>query len=593
MVLTGGLERFLLPRRVTGLGQFLADGWQIVARYPASKLQSGTGRYAFVVAGMISQLAFSGQLSDAVAEVAIGSALGGSITSIAQHHRARVPFRDASIRRTGEGVPFGFVVTIDDLTHSPDLFVDPTWGTSWSGAEDLVIVARAFTNGDPPNFDPEFFVSDAWVMHWDLQRLPASHYDARDFWPAGGQENNIAGEPWRRHKDWTLPQHPADEFWLYFAEVGYVPQHGSGAPWFAVYQRQGSGSEGSVMGTERWGMSARGREGFGSVMNECHALGVVPLYKPQGNGFPMHLALAGVDQHGIASLRTRLVRWRLFGVHLETGQSVSDWAVLWGGRVPGLIVPDGSATPYWGWEEQQTATNAVATIMQGGARSSGASIAAVRAVAKSDRGRDYWSPRFAAQLRNQTEGHLLQGVWPDALSAYGSEAQRRLHLWRALQTPGPIDDGTDVCGLLWSFETNPSNQPQPLPLPSEPIVIVPSREAPDVSTLPLPPVADIDAERDHTPEVQVEHFITDIGYRRSWPTYLGLREPMTLRRSGLTLEQAVAMLDFFQDHPVFRLRLPGEDADAALLAQDPRLVDGEGVYTVELRAARLYHQVGG
>lgn len=583
MVATGDVRSFPGRVRVTSMGTETWEGWTIVARYPAALMQSGSGHYAFLVRGTIGEVfevAGPPVASHIDVTIAMSAPGGGGIDRIGTSYRTLLPGRFSS-PPFEEGLPFGFIAMSDTTLRFPGLQVDPDIGATWPADRDLLVIARTWRNGDPPSTQVDFTVSDLWVMHWDLQRVPLSHLALSEYAPAAPVP--FSESRTLLHSE-TLPATTGT--WLYFNWLRYQP-FSTNAARFEVTMQEAGGPEVTMIGGHRLGHGLRGQ----ITQNAFSALAFRPVVRNPGVALTLRLyGSAGIPSVSAVHF---LSRWRVLGVRLEDGVSCSYPAILTEDREPLLAQAPGNPA-VWLWERTRAdrIANLVA-IFQASVAWPNPQTSTFDAVLTDDQRTAYRVPTLYPALNGAVGegGHSL--VVARRLRA-NYDFRWRLHMWHRPSSSLAPADCVDIAAAEWTFETTPSNQPTLGPQPPAPLQLVPSREALAPNYLPIPPHDIYDANGwSEEPVDNQRRFEADSGVMRTWPVFIGVKSVWSFTRSGLTRTQLVALLAFFKTNTNFRVRLPRRKVDTACKVIDrPAFDDGGGVYTMSLRAVELIH-IGG
>ena len=587
MVATGDVRSFPQRVRVTSTGTTEWDGWTVAARYPASLLQSGAGRYAFLVRGVVGEVfEIAGTPQNATVQIAIATAAasGGGFDVIARSHTVKVAGTFAS-PPFEEGIPFGLIAVFDSTTRFPQMVIDPDLGTSWP-ARDLLILARTNVAGDPPGTEVHFTLSDLWVMHWDLQRVPLTHLALRDIAPVSPI---VFSEHMSTVATVNLPATGGQETWLYFHWIKYLPRTASNAARFAVSMQEDGGPELPMIGGHRMGHARRGAF---DGQTDLGILAFRPVVRQPGAGLTLRLSAGG----GLASTPAihSLFRWRVLGVRLEDGVSCSYPATFTEDIETNLAQPPGNS-PVWLWE--RSGADRLANLV----------VLAQASVAWS---RPQTSNHDIFLTDEDRTPYRLPTLYPIASGSLGEGAQSlvvsrrirslqdfrwRLYMWcRPASAALPSADVVDLAMAEWTFENAPSNQPQLGPQPPAPLQLVPAREALAANYLPVPPHDIYDANGwTEEPVDNQRRFESDSGLMRTWPVFIGIKSVWTFTRTGLTRAHREDLLAFFKPNTNFRCRLPRRRQDTACkVIERPRFEDVGGVYTMSLRVVELIH-IGG
>lgn len=587
MVATGDVRSYPARARVTSSGSGQWDGWTIVGRYPASLLQSGSGHYAFLVRGTVGEVfEVAGPPVNAHIEVTIATASsnGLGVDLIGGSYRTSISGRFAS-PPAEEGLPFGFVAVCDTPVRFPGLVVDPTMGTTWPGDRDLLVVARTWLNGDPANTEVHFTVADLWVMHWDLQRVPLSHLALRDYAPP--TPVTFTEQRTLIHTV-TLPAPLAEETWLYFHWLRYLPLTTNNAARFELTMQEDSGAEVVMVGGHRMGHALRG-----SLSGQT-SLGVLvfrPVVRQPGVALTLRLyASAGIPS---VSATHFLNRWRVFGVRLEDGVSCSYPATFAEDLEVLLARSPGNLTA-WLWERSRASLLAnLVAVAQASVAWPQPQISNHDAVLTDDNLAVYRQPTLYP-IANGALGEGSHSLIVARRIRGNVDFRWRLHMWHRPASSLLPANCVDLAIAEWTFENNPSNQPLLGPQPPAPLQLVPAREALAANYLPVPPHDIYDANGwTEEPVDNQRRFEADSGVMRTWPVFLGVRSVWTFTRTGLTRAQREDLLAFFKPNTNFRVRLPRRKQDTACkVIERPRFEDSGGVYTMSLRVIELIH-IGG
>lgn len=587
MVATGDVRSFPARVQITGMGSSTWDGWQVVARYPASLLQSGVGHYAFLVRGMVGEVfELSGTPVNAAIEITIATAAasGGGIDQIARSHIVRLPATAAAHGRFQEGIPFGFVAAFDTLVRRPNMVVDPDIGSSWP-ARDLLVIARTFLNGDPPSVAVRFSVADLFVMHWDFQRMPNTHSAVHDFAPPSPIQFN---EQRQLLSTYYMPPTLEAQTWILWHWLRYLPGSSDNAARFEMTIQEDGGAVLPYLGGHRMGHVHRG-----SVTGQTD-LGILvfrPIVRQPGVGVTITLWASG-GRPGWPAQHS-FVRWRIFGVLLEGGATCSYPAVFSEDREAQLARPAPNPAA-WFWERPRADRLANLVVLAQASAAWDQPQVSTHDVFLTD---DDLQPYRQPTMHGQANGPWGEGSHALVVSRRirsNNDFRWRTHLWERPPNQSATADGVDLAIAEWTFETNPSNEPLLGPQPPAPFQIVPAREALAANYLPVPPhdVYDADGWTEEPVDNQ-RRFEADSGLMRTWPVWLGVKSVWTFTRTGLTRTQRDDMLAFYKVNTNFRVRLPRRKQDTACKVFDrPRFEDRGGVYTMSLRAIELI-QIGG
>ncbi len=576
---------------VTGVGSQPGpgggDGWQIVARLPKERLQASR-HYAFFVTGHIEHVQWSGATPNrGLVQVCLGDSAG------TKHplYRAQVGLTDPS----GEflAYPFQFLVL---FSSSPSI-TDPLWGSTWSNAEDLVLWARIYRNGDPAAYSASCRVSMISWLWFDLDAIPSGSQRAEQYYPGSPALNALSTASPAQHFLTVGSPGSIGEQWLHFVNVWFTPRGNGAGPAGFEHGYVTDGTWGTFTGKVgtggRWGHDTRGVwDTSAGEQPQSQIGGFFPLVKPSGAGFA--IGFRGRDWHAVTGRATQVHRWRYLGLRIgdlpnvsalsltnQAAQSQKAAHVTQMGQVFAPHEPGASTAVTRSIYLAQGQLDAPAP----GQRSNSWAIL-------TNRGSLIWPPASYVQQRGANEGvpvlaFASQGLGYDPLAVRYESA-----LLRVDGEPAPqlwhIRDAHLV--QLWLVQ-DPDILLPPVSPAGAPVVIDPGRESIAVGSLLDPPTAPDGATPEQPERVRVAHRGVT-GYVRSWPRFVGMRRRWSLTWSVLRQAERDALDAFFRANVAFRWRPPMETSAVAIGAiERPRfvLVDPTGLWTCSLEVAELIY----
>lgn len=585
MTLYGGIHRLPGKTRVTTVGSFPNDGWVEVGRLPNTKLPTLPGRYALQVMGKVGYTQWSGNLPDnGMVQVRLGDTSGFRHPDYAHQFSIKAALGPLN------GIPFSFMAILDGAGSG---ITDPLWGGTWTGAEELRVMARTYRNGDAPTYSAEFDVADLVFMWWNLDDIPAASYYAEDHWPAtptvigplaGGFQPVFAA---------SGLVGAIGEDWLHMFATDYTPRDSVQyrGPWMqSGYLTAGSwGNFVSKVGTHRWGKGHQAGVYRATTAEQTRFSGgaFFPLTQPTGAGFAP--AIRAKDTHNFAGAGTLLHKYRLLSIKLDDLVDV-DWVT----HASQSVCVDYGVQTYIAWEPALAIASQPTVLMHGIPRVLPGTNMSYDWVITSNEARLFWESLLHGDTRSPDEGistiaAFTRGIGASAFSGSREVAYNAFSWQDALTAPtGLVRDLNDVHFVQFNFETDPSRVVPVPAIPGTPIVIVPAREAIDTASLSEPP-HDPDGEVNETAGMPYERISGVSGYVRQWPQYTGPRRIFSLVHRARTKAEADALLVFYRANPAFKWTPQHETANVPLvITQRPTAVPSAPAhYDVTLQATEL------
>lgn len=567
--LWGDLQVDAISAVVTGIGSQPGpnggDGWQIVGRLSKSKLQANR-HYAFIVSGMTDDFRWAGTAPvRGIAQLCLGD------TSGLKHPEYRHQVRMNIANGDGTpyfGVPFQFMVL---FSSSPSIS-DPLWGSSWSNAEDLVLWARIFRDGDTANYAASFNVSMLSWLWFDLDTIPSNAQLVEEYYPSrnGGTpaQNPLLNASPTNHFLTANQPGTAGELWLHFVNLLFQPRTtvNGEVPGF-VHGHVTDGTFATF--TEdlgqlfKWGCAGRGLYSPTGESPVHHFGSFWPLVQPSGT---CRIGFRGRDWHNNAGQETLVHRWRYLGLRI---QDLPDVSTLRGpngapqtlvaahlSEIGNVFIPHEPPTAQFLTSKR--------VYLAHGIHAAETNRHSYSWFIQTHLGRQLWMPASFATARYPTEGVPVFAACEHALGADPIDPRYENGFLRIDGEPAPTRHQVDDTSFaqFWPLE-DPDVSIPPIGPIGNPIVIVPGREGPAISTMTGPPTPP-DGAVEESPERAEVILRGTTGYMRSWPVLTGPRRVWRLTWSALRDAEASSLNTFLVANRVYRYRPPQETADVAV-----------------------------
>ncbi len=577
----GGIYRESSAATVTTMGSSAGppggDGWQIVARLPASLLPVGTTRLAVLCRGIMADVVVSGA---SPARGLMQLCLGLESGLRAPNHLQNVSLRGEQLTpQPGlDGLPFCFL-----MIQSPDglTITDPSFGAAWFNDSDAEIClwARTYWNGDGAVYAAEWTLRDVEWLWFDLDHIPSTDRYVERYLPASPVTVGKSQSAWPTNYLNANTVGVAGQKWLHVVQVEYTPQQENGlAPGF---QFGYSPTPGSLVGfvpkigtNEKWGLARAATNQTGLQDVRLHGGGFWYQERPSGVFLPAmqcrdwNLSGAGVLLHRFHYLGIRLDN--LLDVLARTETSFPNAGA-------GLLHVNPAAYEVF-VPLERTATGVVAApslLVHGCVEHVGLESAA--AEVRSDQGSAFRGFEGFSRLDNgKREGHGVMGFTDQAFTYATPDLQYRVHFTGGLGNGAGGRTVRDLTILQAYLLRDPSNLPTDPPAIPDPLLVTVGAEGPDPATLPLLPLQP-DAQLRQDVEGYREAVIGG-KYRRSWPLFTKPRRVWSLRWEPLSVAQKDTLLAFLEANQTFAFRVPHAiPSDPLVAVMQPDLAEYEQI----------------
>lgn len=554
---------------VTTVGTGPNDGWSLVARLPQSRLPAVNSGYSFLVVGKFGRFAASGaQPTAGIVQIRVGSSAG----TVHPGFIAQASINDPSIGDLAQ--PFAFLV------HVNSQVADALWGSAWSGSFDLCVYARTYLNGDPQAYAPSFDVADIAFQWWHTTAIPAGKWQA-------GSETAIALSPgpgWTTRISGPTAIGSTGQRWLcqqtmqFQSSGAIVPQLQAG------YTRNSSPAQfTSKIGSVRLGAPPRGTFLAGRE-SPTHSWPI--LWQEVLPDATVRVSWQGRDPAGSTPF-TAVQRHQWIAVRID---DMPDVAAVESASRPAMLTQNNVETGLYPFEPV-VARNVLPVAMFYCVHTPRVRSYHSWQIRVND-GRQAWRSTLAVQARDASEGVpdlalIREGLLPAPWSIRYEAFQH---------TPASIiltqpDDASDVVALQFHTDSDPSNVPGIPPTAGSPLVVVPGREAIDVSSLPDLPIEPSGDYVEVPLPLPTGVIRGETGYARSWPLLARPRRTMQVSWPAMSKAQHATLIAFLRANVFFRWQPIGATAKQAFAATsrpESSTVDNV-LFTVRQNVARLVY----